>query len=631
MDDSFDFDAIVIGSGFGGSVMTYRLAKAGLRVRLFERGKAYPPGTFPRSPWRMKTNFWDPSNRLHGMFNVWSFDKIGGVVSSGLGGGSLIYANVLLRKPADTFESEGWAISREDLEPHYDQAERMLTGQRYPFEVGKSDEEWGRDTNPFNRTSKTRAMEVAAGQIGAELGMPTEFSLPKLAVTFANPDEPPRVGVPIRIAQSGDFDESGANGAPPSLHEGARTRLTCQLCGECDLGCNYGSKNTLDLTYLSAAMLFDKKPCICPNHEVRRMEPIDGGGYRVFYVDHSAYVNGAADAPESRSLREQECTARYLILSAGSFGSTYLLLKSGEHFSKIDSRALGSRFCGNGDLLTVVRGAKLGRGDKRPRRLDNSYGPVITSAIRVEAGKDRQGRRLYHYVEDSGYPDFAHWMLEILNPLYLAKRFTQFAGPWVRLRFRLSRDSDISEEISRIIGDGTTSSTMMPLLGMGTDTPDGKMKLDGDRLALDWSWKSSRDHFKAIERTGAAIANVLNARFTKNPLGRLSRVVTVHPLGGCPMDYYETTGGRKTLVKGVVDTNGEVHGYKNFYIADGSVLPGPVGPNPSLTIAACANRFADHLIAGHSFTPGTGTSLTPDPSPDRGRGQGEGQIGSPRS
>src|SRR5215213_4974717 len=97
MDDAH-FDAVIVGSGFGGSVTAYRLAEAGLRVCVLERGKAYPPGEFPRAPHRMKNNFWDPSEGLYGMYNIWSFDRLGAVVCSGLGGGSLIYANVLIRK-----------------------------------------------------------------------------------------------------------------------------------------------------------------------------------------------------------------------------------------------------------------------------------------------------------------------------------------------------------------------------------------------------------------------------------------------------------------------------------------------------------------------------------------------------
>ena len=96
------FDAVVVGSGFGGSVTAYRLAEAGMRVCVLERGKAYPPGSFPRSPWQIGRNFWDPSEGLHGVFDVWSFRGLGGVVASGLGGGSLLWSNVVLRKDAST-------------------------------------------------------------------------------------------------------------------------------------------------------------------------------------------------------------------------------------------------------------------------------------------------------------------------------------------------------------------------------------------------------------------------------------------------------------------------------------------------------------------------------------------------
>src|SRR5437016_4099693 len=87
-------ETLVVGSGFGGSVITARLAEAGREVCLLERGRAYPPGSFPRSPAGVAKNFWSPSDGLFGMFDAWSFTGIDSLVSSGLGGGSLIYANV---------------------------------------------------------------------------------------------------------------------------------------------------------------------------------------------------------------------------------------------------------------------------------------------------------------------------------------------------------------------------------------------------------------------------------------------------------------------------------------------------------------------------------------------------------
>ena len=197
-------------------MLAYRLAEAGKSVCVLERGKPYPPGSFPRSPRELGKAFWDPSEGLYGMFNLWSFKGIGSLVSSGLGGGSLIYANVLLRKDEKWFVQEDlaaggyehWPVTRAELDPHYDAVEKMLNAQRYPFEH-----------EPFDRSSKTAAFREAAGKLDRE------WILPPLAVTFANKGEDPAVGVPIREEH-------------PNLH--GLPRYTCRLTGECDIGCNFG-------------------------------------------------------------------------------------------------------------------------------------------------------------------------------------------------------------------------------------------------------------------------------------------------------------------------------------------------------------------------------------------------------
>ena len=362
------FDAVIVGSGFGGSVMAYRLAEAGLRVCLLERGKKYPPGSFPRSPYRMRKNFWDPSEGLHGLYNFWSFRGLDVLISSGLGGGSLIYANVLIRKDEKWFVKEDvlnggyeyWPVTRAELDPHYDAVEKMLRPQKYPF-----------DQAPYNETSKTRAFKEAAERLGLK-----PF-LPNLAVTFANEGEAPVPGEPIREEH-------------PNLHH--RTRYTCRLTGECDFGCNYGSKNTLDYNYLSEAERHNAH--LMTRCEVRAFEPRDGGGYAVHYVRHDPEREGRKT--DTSSLPLQTITADRLVLSAGTLGSTFLLLKNRSAFPRI-SRRLGTRFGGNGDLLTfAVRTSEEVGGERVPRVIDPGYGPVITSAIRVGDELDgEEGRGFY--------------------------------------------------------------------------------------------------------------------------------------------------------------------------------------------------------------------------------------------
>jgi cholesterol oxidase len=536
------FDVIVVGSGFGGAVMTYRLAEAGMSVCLLERGKAYPPGSFPRSPWEMGRNFWDPGEGLHGLFDVWSFRGLGGIVASGLGGGSLLWSNVVLRKDRSTFvqeEGEYWPVSYDDLAPHYERHEAIMKATPYPY-----------DRAPYDRTYKTKAMEYASGQVGLE------WFLPPLAVSFDPGDGRPVPGEPI-------LGEENLHG---------RTRLTCLLCGECNIGCNYGAKNTLDYNYLSLAKLRHGAE-IRTRCEVKTFAPRDGGGFTVNLVDH-------ADGGEPRTL-----TADRLVLAAGSFGTTYLLLKNRTAFPLLSDR-LGTQFCGNGDLLTLAIKA---RENGKPRIVDPGYGPVITSTVRVkDAAEGGPGRAFY--IQDGGHPQTVNWLIEASYQLNVIRKGIRLALRLVRKWLRIDRRSDIGREIAEFFSPADLSGSSMPLFSMGRDTPDGKMTLTEDGyLDVDWNRKSSTPFFEELRRTAHKMTDALDAKFMDNPPWHLSRVVTVHPLGGCPMGVDERHG--------VVDSYGRVFGYPGLVIADGSILPGPVGPNPSTTIAAIAHRAAERLIA----------------------------------
>lgn len=563
MADDTHFNAVVVGSGFGGSVMAYRLAEAGLRVCVLERGKAYPPNSFPRSPHLMKRNFWDPSEGLYGMFNLWSFSGIGAIVSSGLGGGSLIYANVLLRKDEKWFVKEDlgnggyeyWPVTRADLDPHYDRVERMMDAQSYPFAY-----------EPYSRTSKTKALRFAAEKLNLE------WQLPPLAITFANHGEAPMTGEPIKER--------------PNIHN--RTRHTCRLCGECDVGCNYGSKNTLDYNYLTEASRYGALiRTLC---EVRSFTPRDSGtgGYEVRFVEHDLAREG--ERLNTGKLPIETLTCDYLILAAGALGTPFLMLKNRVALPGVSSR-LGTQFCGNGDLLTLaVKSHETTDGVRKPRVLDPSHGPVITSAIRIPDALDGgQGRGFY--VEDAGYPEFINWLLEASQAPGALGRAWHFGLRYLRGLLGLTNNTRLEADISRLFGETALSAGSLPLLGMGRDIPNGLMSLRGDHLDVDWRIAASKPYFDRVRATMQSIVRTLDAKFVDNVIWHLNRVVTVHPLGGCPM-------GRSSA-EGVVNSFGEVFDHPGLYIVDGSVMPGPVGANPSLTIAALADRFADALIAKH--------------------------------
>ncbi len=582
-------DAVVVGSGFGGSVAAFRLAEAGRSVVVLERGKPYPPGSFARTPAAMGRNFWDPSEGLHGLFDVWTFRGLEGVVSSGLGGGSLIYANVLLRKDENWFVHESpvpgggyetWPVSRQDLDPHYDRVEAMLGATPYPYPG----------------TSKTAAMRDSAARLGLD------WQLPPLAVTFAEqPGGTPVTSAPIPLPAYGN------------LH--GRPRSTCRLCGECDIGCNDGAKNTLDHTYLSAAAHHGAD--LRTRCEVRGIAPLPGGGYEVRYVVHDPADEGVRTRTSSKPVTTLTCDR--LVLAAGTFGSTYLLLRNRSAFPGL-SRALGTRFSGNGDLLSFLLDAADATTPSGRRRIEASRGPVITSAVRVSDAMDGEGATgRGFYVEDAGYPVFTDWLIETTQLPGTVRRLARFARSRLRRRLGGSPKTGISADISALIGPCNLSDGSLPLLGMGRDVPDGVMHLRRGRLEVDWTTTTSEQYFERVRATMRAIGEDLGARFEDNPLWWTKRVVTVHPLGGSPMGRH--------VAEGVCDDHGEVFGFPGLHVLDGSTMPGPVGANPSLTIAAVADRACDHIASEPSVTrraaPRTVVTL-PDrsdvPSPRVGNG-----------
>jgi cholesterol oxidase len=548
-------DAVVVGSGFGASVSAFRLADAGRSVVVLERGRAYPPGSFARSPYEMSRAFWEPKDELFGLFDIRSFRKLEGIVSAGLGGGSLIYANVLLRKDERWFVHdsplpgggyENWPIGRHDLDEHYDVVEAMMTPT----------------PSPYPDLPKSKALRDAA----VSLGLPS-FE-PPLAVSFA-----PHPG---GHAQPKQIIEEPAYG---NIH--GATRLTCRLCGECDIGCNEGSKNTLDHNYLSAASA--KGADIRTLAEVYGVTPLPDGGYEVRYRQYGS--DPESDGKRART--EVRITCDQLFLGAGTFGTTALLLRNRIGLPAL-GRALGSRFSGNGDLITFCLGATATSEAGQIRFIDPTYGPVITTAIRQPDGVDEVGAGRGYYVQEAGFPEFANWLIETSQVTSSLQRAAAVVRQIVANRLSDRNESTISAEVAKLVGQGRLTSSSLPLLGMGRDTPDGRMTLTDGELDIEWTTATSSAYFDAMRGTMRDISDTLGGTFRDNPLWWTKRVITVHPLGGSPMGRH--------VHEGVVDSWNESFGHPGLYVVDGSAVPGPVGPNPSLTIAAMANRAVEHLL-----------------------------------
>lgn len=532
----------------------FRLAEAGRSVVVLERGRAYPPGSFARSPYEMSLAFWEPKDELLGLFDIRSFRKLEAIVSSGLGGGSLIYANVLLRKDEKWFVHdsplpgggyENWPIGRSDLDRHYDAVEAMMTPT----------------PNPYEDIPKAKALRDAAAQLGLQT-----FA-PPLAIAFAS--RPGGEPLPKQVVEEPAYG---------NIHN--VTRLTCRLCGECDIGCNEGSKNTLDHNYLSAAKHHGADiRTLC---EVSGITPLDGGGYEVRYTRY-----GDRDKEGIHTRSHERITCDQLLLGAGTFGTTSLLLRNRVGLPAL-GRALGSRFSGNGDLLTFCFGAEGTNEVGHVRLIDPSYGPVITTALRKPDGVDEAGAGRGYYVQEAGFPDFANWLVEGTQITATVHRAASVMKQLIAYRLKDRNESTIGAEVAKLVGQGRLTSSSLPLLGMGRDTPDGRIVLTDGELDVEWTTSTSQDYFGAMRGTMRDISDALGGRFRDNPLWWTKRVVTVHPLGGAPMGRH--------IHEGVVDTWGEAFGHPDLFVIDGSSVPGPVGPNPSLTIAAIADRAVEHLL-----------------------------------
>ena len=562
-------EALVIGSGFGGAVLACRLAARWPgQVTVVERGKRYPKGSFARDPHDFASNFWSPgepgkSPQLRGLFDIRNFKRIDAVVSAGFGGGSLIYANVFMEPPNWVFDPR-WPrqISGEQLKPYYAIARSVLGARPVP---------------------------------PTQLDPRREVKRSKLFEDFAKAEGRATKAADICVFFGKDYARNAGNPLPIGDQERNRfgaTQTSCTYCGECDVGCNLHAKNTLDLNYLFAAE-HQHQAQVRTECDVLRIIPLNSLG-----EDDTAAIGDHGYRVEMRNARGELETlfSRRVVLSAGTLGSTELLLRCRDEIGCLPrvSRQLGKRFSGNGDFVAIVNTGAYAA--------DSNYGPVITRYVDYGLEQPTEGKPSF-ILEDAAYPAFAAWYVEGLRPLLSPRYIWQHVARVLRVFGRRiwqtwatgKWSGSVVEYLRSLLG-GDLSYRSSILLFMGRDAGDGDMTLRDGNLEINWPQRTSRPLYDAIVACGARFAEFVKAKaYIPQPTWRwpIRNNITVHPLGGCAISDSPDSG----VVSSQDGQRGQVFGYHGLYVADGSILPSPVGANPSATIAALAEWIA-HDITG---------------------------------
>lgn len=576
-----DHEAVVIGSGFGGAVMCARLARRWPgKVLLLERGKAYPMGGFPRSPHGLAENVWCPDDGakrpltvrhrrgkrgpLTGMFDIRHFDRIDTVTAAGLGGGSLIYANVFLRPPEAVF-GQNWpaALRLGTLAPYYDVAQAVLGARPIPTASDPA------DRRHIKRTAQFQAFAQAAK-------LPTRLA--DIAVFFGD-----------------GYSYRGADLATPlgeqEVNRYGVRQTSCTYCGECNIGCNVRAKNSVDVNYLHVAQTRYRA-------EIQTQALVD----RIVTIDSALADDPDADGRYGyriyfRDLHEEsECsvTCQRVIVSAGTLGTTELLLRCRDVHRTLPrlSVCLGQRFSGNGDFLSFALDSQ--------REIDSTYGPVITQYTDHHLYENLDRERAF-ILQDASFPTHAGWAVaafgQVINPFQ--RMWTSFRQIWrylFNLAYRGRKSSRVGFLLHRLFAHEVSQYSAV-MLCMGLDKANGVLRLNADGyLDVDWPQESNRTLYDAVLKLCKRLTRFIGARhFLPFPtwFWPVNNNVTVHPLGGCALADIPGQG----VVSAHDGSRGQVFDYRGLYVADGSLMPTALGANPSATIAALAEWIA-HEITG---------------------------------
>jgi cholesterol oxidase len=526
--NQFDFDFIVIGSGFGGSVSAHRLVEKGYRVAVMEMGRRWTPDNLPHSSWSIHRWLWRPSLGLRGFFNMQFFKHATIFHGCAVGGGSITYASTLLSPPDKVWEAGSWkglADWKAEMPRHYETASRML---------GVTE---NRILGPADHLLKKAAEAAGSGHT---------FYCTKVGIF--EPEE----------------GEQGNQTFPDPFFGGeGPARTTCIGCGGCMMGCRYGAKNTLDLTYLYLAEKHGAR--LFPETRVVNVRPLAGAsdgiaGYEVSTINSTRWIH------------RQRCrfTCRGVVFSASSLGTMELLFQLKEKGSlPAISSQLGQHVRTNSESLIGARTPGYSE--------DVSQGIAIGSGVYIDE---------HTHIEAVRYPkgsDTMGFLTTILTdgrpgPRRIALWLKNVLASLLRHPFKTVR----------VLQPWGWAQEFVILLCM--QALEGEIEM---RWQRPWFWPFRKFLVSRGEKVPTYIPKANDfaktlAQLTGGfPMSMLPEILfnvpgTAHCIGGCVI--------ADSPNHGVVDSHHRVFNYKNMYICDGSVVAANLGVNPSLTITALAER-----------------------------------------
>lgn len=522
------YDVVIVGSGFGGSVSALRLAEQGYRVAILEQGRHLSPEDLKQAGKNSRDLAWAPALGMHGILAQDVFQHLGVVRGIGVGGGSLVYAAVLLEPGQRFYQDPTWKDLSSDwqteLAPHYQTAKKML----------------GVTENPYHNI-QDQWLEETAKQMNAH----QTFSTVPQGIYFGDPDQ--------------DVEDPFFNGKGPK-------RRGCSRCGCCITGCSFGAKNSLDKNYLYQAKHLGVD--IHAETQVSHIETLkDDAGY-LLHIKHPW-----------KKTPKQTMRAKKVIIAAGVIGTLEILFASRDRYKTLPmiSKQLGEHVRTNSEAIVSIL--------SNDENVDVTQGTTISSHFHADERTHITQNRF-----PASYEFMKFYMGPLLDETSAIKRIFKVLGKLLFQPIKSTVSWRVKKWHKRI-----SVLTVMQQADNELRFVYGRTLLRGGRLFL-------KSQISVGERAPSFIplANEAARQFAKvsqgipqnnllESVGNLS--VTAHLLGGAVMAADST--------KGVIDINHQVFGYPNLYVVDGSAIPVNVGVNPSLTITALAERFAENFQLSH--------------------------------